>query len=527
MTLKGKFILAVVTILLFSYGALLVYISDLQNRLIIGQAEQQARMLYKQILLTRQWVADHQGLFLMQSATTRPNAFLHEPVMTTENGLILVKRNPAMVTRELSEYAAKTGMGWFRVTSLRPVNPDNAPDAFERDSLISFIQGTGERLALERQPGGPVLRYTAPLVTETSCLTCHSEHGYRPGDIRGALSITIPITWAAAVIHDNNRTLLLLGLFSVLAAALVMLLLFNRLVARPIRQLASAMAAFPDRQVESLELPVSQDEIGSLGVCFKALCQRLTISQQALATASEKGFRAEKLAALGQLTAGIAHEINNPLAGMLNCVKTMQEEPDNADLQKRYLELLHKGLKRIEQTMRQLLNYGRAAPLHLHQANIDAIVVDCLELLGHRLRDIEVKLDLRCPDFCCIDSELVKQIVMNIILNAIQAMPGGGRLGVASLEEHGAMLLTIEDSGPGIDAAIQDRIFDPFFTTKEVGEGTGLGLAVTQAAVQRLNGRIDVRSQPGAGTVFIVTLPIDRHCLPSPEGVPATTEKQT
>ncbi|MCL1981047.1 MAG: DUF3365 domain-containing protein [Proteobacteria bacterium] len=527
MTLKGKFILAVVTILLFSYGALLVYISDLQNRLIIGQAEQQARMLYKQILLTRQWVADHQGLFLVQSPTAQPNAFLHEPVMTTATGLVLVKRNPAMVTRELSEYAAKTGMGWFRVISLRPVNPANAPDPFERDSLIRFAKGEGERLALERKNGGKVLRYTAPLVTETSCLICHSEHGYHPGEIRGALSITIPITWADAVIHANNRTLLMLGLFSVLAAALVMFFLFNRLVARPIHQLASAMAAFPEQKIESLDLPVSKDEIGSLSTCFVALCQRLTTSQQALAVASDKGFQAEKLAALGQLTAGIAHEINNPLAGMLNCVKIMEDEQDNAELQRRYLELLRKGLKRIEQIMRQLLNYGRAAPLHLHQASIDAIIADCLELLGHRLRDIELNLDLHCSDPCNIDSELVKQIVMNIALNAIQAMPGGGRLSVASREENGVVILTIEDSGPGINVEIQDKIFDPFFTTKEIGEGTGLGLAVTQAAGQRLNGRVDVRSQPGAGTTFIVTLPIDRQCPASPEGAQEPVEKRS
>ncbi|MCL2341485.1 MAG: DUF3365 domain-containing protein [Proteobacteria bacterium] len=525
MTLKGKFIFAVVAILLVSYGALIVYISDLQNHLIIGQAEQQARMLYKQILLTRQWVSDHQGLFLMQSSTAQPNPFLHEPVMHSETGLVLVKRNPAMVTRELSEYAVKTGMGWFRVTSLRPVNPANAPDAFEQDSLLSFDRGASERLALDRKDGTRVLRYAAPLVTETSCLPCHSEHGYQVGDIRGALSITIPIIWADAIIRDNNRTLLLLGLLSVLAAVIVMFLLFNRLVTRPIRQLSSAMAAFPEQQVESLALPAAGDEIGSLSASFKDLCQRLVTSQQALAAASEKGFRAEKLAALGQLTAGIAHEINNPLAGMLNCVQSMQKEPDNVDLQQRYLALLHKGLKRIELTMRQLLNYGRTAPLHLHQANIDAIIRDCLELLGHQLRAIAVQLDLRCNDPYCIDSEIIKQIVMNITLNAIQAMPKGGRLGIASRVEDGTMTLVIEDNGPGIEPGVQDRIFDPFFTTKKVGEGTGLGLAVTLAAVQRLNGRIEVRSQPGAGTAFIVTLPIDRSCLPAAENAPDQNEK--
>jgi signal transduction histidine kinase len=515
MTLRGKFILAVVCILTLSYGLLMIYTSHLQNGLVVGQAEQQARMLYRQVVLTRQWIADHQGLFLVQTESARPNAFLNESTITTETGLTLVKRNPAMVTRELSEYAARSGLGWFRVTSLKPVNPGNAPDAFEEASLRRFAAGESEHLAIDRNTHGRVLRYAAPLITETSCLTCHSEHGYQTGDIRGALSVTIPIAWADTVIHGNNKTILLYGLLSVLTAAAVMLLLFNRLVTRPLHQLAHAMAIFPEQPVDALDLPNAQDEIGRLSTSFIALCQRLASSKQELAAAGEKGFRAEKLAALGQLTAGIAHEINNPLAGMLNCVKTMQEEPENLDLQKRYLPLLHKGLRRIELTMRQLLNYGRVEPLRIHKVDIDTVILDCLELLGYRLRNIVVNLDLRFNALCCIDSEAVKQIVMNITLNATQAMPEGGSLHIASREEKGSIILTFEDTGMGIDEEKQHRIFDPFFTTKEVGEGTGLGLAVTLAMVQRLGGQIEVRSQPGKGATFIVTLPIDRHCLNS------------
>lgn len=513
MTLKVKFILAVVAILLFSYGILIAYTSHLQNRLVLGQAEQQARMLYKQILLTRQWVADHQGLFLIKSESALPNTYLNEPVTVTETGLMLVKRNPAMVTRELSEYAARTGMGWFRVTSLRPVNPDNAPDAFEQESLVGFNQGQVERLAIDRNNDGRVLRYAAPLHTETSCLTCHSEHGYQSGDIRGALSITIPIAWADSFIHTNNQTILILGCCTVLGAVVILLVLFNRLVSRPMQQLSRAMAAFPEQSVDTLELPRSDDEIGRLGTVFSSLCQRLSASQQALAAAAEKGFRTEKLAALGQLTAGIAHEINNPLAGMLNCVQSMQREPENLDLQKRYLTLVNKGLRRIEQTMRQLLNYGRVEPLRIHEVEIDTVILDCLDLLGHRLRDIVVNLDLRFNSHCCIDSEAIKQIVMNITLNAIQSMPTGGQLNIASREEHEAVHLCFEDTGHGMAPEVLERIFDPFFTTKEVGEGTGLGLAVTQALVQRLNGQIDVHSQPDRGTTFTVTLPIDRQCM--------------
>jgi signal transduction histidine kinase len=513
MNLKGKFILAVTAILTLSYSGILLYTAHLQNRLILGQAEQQAKMLHRQIILTRQWIADHQGLFLLQSQVTPSNAFLEEPFLTTTSGQVLVKRNPAMVTRELSEYATQSGMGWFRVTSLHPVNPANSPDPFEHKSLKSFQQGAKEQLLIEQSGNNRVLRYAAPLVTESSCLGCHGEHGYTPGDIRGALSVTIPIGWAEAAISRNNRIILLLGVFSVLVVAIVMLLLFNRLVGAPISRLAEAMAAFPDTPPTPLESPRNSDEISRLTHTFTDLCQRLADSQRSLTAASEQGFRSEKLAALGHLTAGVAHEINNPLAGMLNCVNLMQQEPTNRELHQRYLPLLHKGLKRIESIMRQLLNYGRVAPLRIHEVEIDTVILDCLELLGHRLRNIVVNLDLRFNSLCCIDSEAIKQVVMNIALNATQAMPNGGCLDISSREEKGVVVLTFADTGMGMSSELLDRIFDPFFTTKEVGEGTGLGLAVTQSLVQRLGGRIEVTSIPGQGTTFVVELPVDRQCL--------------
>jgi hypothetical protein len=146
-------------------------------------------------------------------------------------------------------------MGWFRVTSLKPINPANRPDPFEQQSLLRFQQGAQEQVMIERGRSGRVLRYAAPLITEKSCLGCHSEHGYHPGEIRGTLSVTIPIGWAEKAIHDNNRTILLLGILSVGTAAIVMLLLFNRLVAHPIGQLTQAMAAFPEKPPEHFVLP--------------------------------------------------------------------------------------------------------------------------------------------------------------------------------------------------------------------------------------------------------------------------------
>lgn len=513
MNLTIKFIVAISAIILLSYGFLLYQTSTLQNELVMGQARQQARILYKQIILTRQWVSDHQGLFFVKSEGVTENPYLHDSVIRTDDGTVFVKRNPAMVTRELSEYAAESGFCWFRITSLRPVNPANTPDDFERDALLQFEKGIPEIDLVTNTQEGRVHRYIAPLVVQESCLTCHEEHGYSLGDIRGALSISVPLSWADAVIHKNNITIFKYALFSVVAVALALTFLFNKLVATRIARLSNAMDTYPDEKYEVIDdKHLFSDEIGRLISNFGDLCERLEKTQKDLDKTMQKAFYNEKMASLGQLTAGIAHEINNPLGGLLNCVKTMEDEPDNLDLHQRYMPLLEKGLKRIEHIMRQLLNFGRKEPLTFSKVNIDEIVRECFELLEYKLKNIYLKMELDLKDSYCIDIEALRQIVVNIGLNAIQAMPDGGNLTVKTSKRITHIVITIEDSGQGIDRAILDKIFDPFFTTKDVGEGTGLGLAVTYSLVKQMEGTIEVESEMEKGTKFTIYLPATQDC---------------
>jgi len=514
MKLRTKFVIAIGTILVFSFATILLFVARLQHRLILTQAKQQARMLTQQIMLTRQWIADHQGLFIVMTNKDRPNPFLDHAVLRTEDGTVFVKRNPAMVTRELSEYASRSGFCWFRVTSLRPINPANEPDEFEKRSLQLFEKGAREHYEIIQGEQGKILRYISALTVRQGCLNCHARHGYRLGDIRGGLSISIPITWADQTIARNNRSILYFGLVSVSLVVLVLCVLFHHLVSKPLGELAQAMDAYPKQRDLHLPGAAGDDEIARLSQRFLSLCQRLEESQQALHMAQEKAFRNEKLAALGQLTAGIAHEINNPLGGMRNCVKTMLADPEDRELHRRYLQLLDKGLHRIEQTMRKLLNFGRVEPLRLSRTDVDEVIRECFELLSYRLKNIELELDLRLDDqTVCLDIEAIKQIVMNIGLNAIQAMPDGGRLRVSTRSNGKVLTMRFEDTGCGIPPEIRDKIFDPFFTTKDVGEGTGLGLAVCHRLVEQMQGTIEVRSATGQGSVFTVTLPVNTSCL--------------
>ena len=496
-------------VVIVSFGITFYRTSEFQQELVLEQAARQARIIHKQILLTRRWVSDHNGLFFFKTEDVKANPFLKDMEILDDQGRHLVKRNPAMVTRELSEYANREGLFSYRVTTLQPINPSNAPDDFERRSLGLFEQGTNEVIEIYAGETGRTLRYMAPLLVEESCKDCHHEKDYVPGDTRGGLSISIPINWAFNDIAQNNRMLLGIWFITILVVGATIFLLVDILVVRRLGKLAKAMDDFPEDDQQIKDLPVNDDEVGKLSLKLKKLCQRLLTSQQELGRSREQVFQGEKLAALGRLTAGIAHEINNPLGGMQNCIKSMQESPEDRDLNRRYLELLSKGLKRIGETVRQLLNFGRREPLRLQPVMVDDLVRECFTLLEYGLKDIELTMDLKLERAFNVDVEALKQVIVNIGLNSIQAMPDGGKLMVETLESSSHFIIKFTDTGVGMDEEHIQKIFDPFYTTKEVGEGTGLGLSVTYSLVQSMDGKISVKSEKNVGTSFQIELPAE------------------
>ncbi|MDH3329533.1 MAG: DUF3365 domain-containing protein [Desulfobulbaceae bacterium] len=508
MNLRIKFILLVGTIISISFGVTFYRTSAFQHQLVLSQAVRQAQMLHKQILLTRKWVSDHNGLFFLKQENVEPNPYLPDPEVIDAQGRKYVKRNPAMVTRELSQYADKAGYFSYRVTTLKPINRDNAPDDFERKSLELFTKGQKEVVEISTMNKKHMLRYIAPLVVETSCLECHGDQGYEVGDIRGGLSVIIPVDTEFKNIRKNNRKLLVAGILTILVVGLTMYLMIEYLVVRRLNLLSMAMDRFQGQEAQVHDLPRGNDEVGKLAHRFSDLCQRLITSGKELENTREQVFQNEKMAALGRLTAGIAHEINNPLGGMQNCIAAIEDEPENGEMRERYLQLLKKGLSRIGHTVRQLLNFGRQEPLKLRQVDVDGFIRECFELLEYGLKNVELTFDLNSGGIHSIDAEALKQVLVNLGLNGVQAMPEGGKLEIGCHKIPGALEITVADKGVGIAPEHLPRIFDPFYTTKEVGEGTGLGLSVSYALIRRMRGNIKVASEPGQGTVFTIRLPL-------------------
>ncbi|HIJ78585.1 MAG: ATP-binding protein [Desulfobulbaceae bacterium] len=510
MNLRNKFIILIGLVVVVSYGITFYRTSQFQHELVLSQAARQARMLHKQVLMTRKWVADHNGLFFLRKPGVDPNPFLAEPEVRDQAGRSYVKRNPAMVTRELSEYASDEGFCRYRVTTLLPINPLNEPDAWERQSLLRFEQGVDEVIEVTKDEKGSALRYIAPLYVEEACLECHAHQGYKTGDVRGGLSVTIPVDWVFENIAQNNRMLLYIALGTIVIVGASIYLMLDWLVVRRLSVLAGAMDSYPQKNTDLSLLPEGFDEVGRLSEKFQFFCGRLEKSQEELNRTREQVFQSEKLAALGRLAAGVAHEVNNPLGGMLNCVKSMRESPEDLEMQVRYLGLVEKGLKRIGSIVQQLLNFGRTEPLRYRLLSVDDLIKDSFVLLEYGLKKIELKLDLGLPGMYPVDSDALQQIVVNICLNGIQAMPDGGTLTVTTREHGDRLVLGFADTGVGINEEDLSKIFDPFYTSKDVGEGTGLGLSVTYSLVKRMNGKIWVDSTKGQGTCFTVELPINQ-----------------
>ncbi len=513
MQLKTKFIILIGLVTCCSYGVTFYRTSSFQEELVVQQATRQAKMLFNQILITRQWVADHNGLFLVKGPGVEENPFLADGQIQDEEGNWLVKRNPAMVTRELSAYAAKQGMGQFNVTSLNPMNPDNIPDKFERGSLEQFDQGRAEAVSIEKSEDSQRLRYMAPLKVDSGCLECHTGQGYDIGDIRGGMSVSIPIDWAFAEIKQNNRLLLNIAIATIIIVSLTIFFLFDLLVAKRLQKLARQMDLYPEQRTFDASDDIEpNDEIGSLSGNFRKLCQRLEDSQQELDATRQQVFQSEKQAALGRLVAGISHEINNPLGGMQNCIQTMKRSMDQPDLLRRYLELLAQGVERIKGTVQQLLNIGRKEPLELKQGNVDAMICDCLELTCIGRRNVELDMQLQIEKPLLVGMEALRQVVINLAGNAVQAMGEvGGKLQVRSQLEEQRLIISIADSGPGIAAEHLDKIFEPFFTTKEVGEGTGLGLSVSYSLIKQMDGELTARNAPEGGAIFTINVPLQNQ----------------
>jgi signal transduction histidine kinase len=251
------------------------------------------------------------------------------------------------------------------------------------------------------------------------------------------------------------------------------------------------------------------DEVAELAAVFNLMMDELEASREREALQRVQLAHTEKMAAVGTLAAGVAHEVNNPLAGVLASIENMVENPDDQEMRDRYLRLIADGLKRIERTVANLLNFARPREILLEPTSINHNLRHVVELVGYQLRahGVAVKTDFDSnPSVVEADHFQMEQLFLNLVLNALDAMREGGTLFLRTRVRGGKVIAEVRDTGHGIPAEIRDRVFDPFFTTREVGEGTGLGLAVSGSIVAAHGGKIEIETTVGRGTTFRVIM---------------------
>jgi signal transduction histidine kinase len=336
--------------------------------------------------------------------------------------------------------------------------------------------------------------------------------------------------------RDSFIGLFLLGIVSVILVGYAL----SQSIIRPILRLRTMSQAVAAGQLEERSGLHRADEIGELAGAFDSMTDRLrerTIETERLyaearqrnielaeinarlQTAQQQLIQSEKLAAIGQLTAGIVHDVKNPLTVVMGVSELLRSDPVMMAKAAEELTLIHNSAQRANRIVSELMTFARQSTPEMRHQDLRTTLETATRLNTYLAREGRVKMTSDLPEQpveLTHDAQQIEQVLVNLIHNAIQAMPSGGRLTLRLRPEGEGAALTVQDTGVGIPPENLGRVFDPFFTTKPVGEGTGLGLSVTYGIVTRHHGRISVESVVGQGTTFTLWLPARQPEEPRP-----------
>jgi len=471
--------------------ALRAHVADLRQQSIQVAAEG-ARNVFRMVTLTRSWNEQHGGVYVAQPADTADNGH------SKPNYALIT---PAHMTRLISELAASDAGAVFHMTSLNPLRPENQADTWEQAALQAFEAGATEVINLEPSANGDLLRYMAPLKVHPPCLPCHQQQGYRVGDVRGGISVTQRYAPIAAPTERSIRQAALAygaGFLLVSLAGWVLLELLRR--------------RWMDLVGKIDELTATRGEL----------------------------VQSEKMASLGRMVAGFAHEINTPVGVAVGAVSQQEETLNDIDRLLSAEDVSEDDLRSELAHLRlggalALSNLRRAANLvqSFKRTSIDQssdevrvfgmkeLISDVLFTLQNQLKRLPITVQVDCADDLQLNGfpGLLEQLLTNLVMNAIQhAFDNGqrpGHLAISAAREGADLHLVFSDNGVGMGAEHLARVFEPFYTTRRGQGGSGLGLYICYNLVTtRLAGSIQCTSAPNSGCRFDIRFPLHLPTLP-------------
>jgi two-component system NtrC family sensor kinase len=358
-----------------------------------------------------------------------------------------------------------------------------------------------------------------PIYNEKSCWQAECHAHAESQTVLGVLDVTISLADVQKELRANQVRLVLFAICAIFSISIIIWLLVQKLIGKPVSQLVEATNKVATGDLKYQIEVSTRDEIGQLRHSFNEMTLKLADAQRQL-------YQSDKLASLGQLAAGVAHEINNPLTGVLTyssfLLKRLENNgsEQNGSEMRDDLSVIVRETKRCRDIVRGLLDFARQVPQNKTMICVKDVIEQTLAVLDNQLRLHHVKVHKSFQeDIAPIKADMnqIQQILINLIVNATDAMSDrGGELRINTKEITVAgeknVCIEVEDNGCGIPKENLQKIFDPFYSTKGQ-KGTGLGLAVVWGVVEKNDGKIAVESQVNIGTKFTLTFPVNHNSL--------------
>jgi len=329
----------------------------------------------------------------------------------------------------------------------------------------------------------------------------------------GGLHIVTRISVSAAYLTARQllSDLIIVGLIIVFIAAISAVVVSRKFTA-PLESLSAAVRKIAKGDFEVKVDISSRDEIGQLSDSFNEMANELLERERSLKTAQLALVQSEKMAAVGTLSAGLAHEVKNPLSAVLGYAQLAKRKLSQPDVIKKHLDIIENETRRCNEIIGNLMQFSRQEKGEFTDVTINEVVEKSVGVVDHQLglNNVHVNMKL-APDIPEIigNSNQLQQVMMNLAINAQQAMePDGGTVDIATYFDNDNVYISVSDTGPGISEVVAEKIFEPFFTTKTAGKGTGLGLSVTYGIIRDHKGDIRVEKAASGGARFVIALPL-------------------
>ncbi|MDQ7785130.1 MAG: ATP-binding protein [Desulfomonilaceae bacterium] len=530
-----KFLLSTSIAIAAIFLLVFVWFSQQQEQAIMEQVKKQAIILHKQIVLTRQWVAEHKTVLVPKTETVRSSPFLSEPDVKSADGSVFTKISPSVITRHLSDRASRGGLYSFKLANTTRLNPQNAPDALEEEALEQFRSSpTSGIFRIEHREGRKVLRYIAPLYVNEDCMQCHMVQNYKPGEVGGCLSVLIPMEEAQSAIIRNR--IILIGSGLGFAGSLVVLLfvttrslVFTRI--RDIRALIGRMNLVGTDNSRSHEHGDELKEITDfcyvldeklkdqheeLELKIAAATKDLSRTNEDLERANQDLARLNK--AKSDFFSDVSHEMRTPLTSIKGAADILARNHSFAE--NVYLDIIKRNTDRLIKTVVDFLAYSKIESgqleLDIRENCLKAVVEDAVLSQQAVAQKRSVKLVSDAPDEvpAMFDEQRIYQVLTNLLSNAIRFSPDHGTVTVRIADGRDHWIeVSVQDQGPGIDEKYHTTVFEKFYQVPDtrgskIHQGSsGIGLAVCKGLVEAHGGEIWVESDLGKGCRFAFTLP--------------------